>query len=82
MLLRIFGNARTDDREVFFLLAPRRTRIDKRSCAGSKVLILDQATSDLFILSTLSRPFAVGNAPSFKGANCTSNAKSLQDDAN
>ncbi len=30
ILIRIFGNAGTDVREVFFLTAARRTRIDKR----------------------------------------------------
>ncbi len=49
ILIRIFGNARTDDREVFFLLAPRSMRIDKRSRAGSKVRISDQTAGDFFL---------------------------------
>ncbi len=82
VLIRIFGNARTDDREVFFLIAARRMRIDKRSRARSEVWILDQTAGDLFLCPLCRDHFAVGNVLDFRGTNCTSNAKPLQDDAN
>ncbi len=82
ILIRIFGNARTDDREVFFLLAPRRMRIDKRCRARSKVHISDQTAGDFFLCPFCRDHFGVASARDFTGTNCTSNAKSLQDNAN
>ena len=41
ILVRIFGNARADDREVLFLIAARCIRIDKRGRAWTKVRISD-----------------------------------------
>ena len=82
VLIRIFGYARTDDREVFFLIAARRMRIDKRCRAGPEVLIPDQTAGDFFLCPICRVHLLLAMHWVLGGTNSTSNAKSLQDDAN
>jgi hypothetical protein len=46
VLVRILGDARADDGEIFLFLAPGSSGVNKRSCTGFEVVIADEPFSE------------------------------------
>jgi hypothetical protein len=55
VLVRIFGDARADDGEIFFFLAPGSSGVNKRSRTGFEVVIADEPFSENVVERLLGR---------------------------